>query len=180
MVKVCCSLAPEPAQTDPHTHASCMPCPTLIPPDHVRCLFAAQVTRSAVVLIPCELGCASVPSGASCSARKVFAAAPGAIEMLGDRVRVFCRVPIVRTPEHVEARGQPRTAIGRGLKEAQVALISIQNSMWPKNEVSGARASLVVNGVACARARVPHAIEMPRPGCAPRCPAGTARINGSL
>ena len=39
------SLAPEPAQTDPHTHASCMPCPTLIPPDHGRCLFAAQVTR---------------------------------------------------------------------------------------------------------------------------------------
>ena len=112
VAKVSFSLAPEPGEDIP-SHASLHALPNPDPVSHHVHLFLLRSHGSAVVLIPCELGCASVPSGASCSARKVFAAASGAIEMLGDRVRVFCRVPIVRTPEHVEARGQPCTSIGR-------------------------------------------------------------------
>ena len=88
VAKVSFSLAPEPGEDIP-SHASLHALPNPDPVSHHVHLFLLRSHGSAVVLIPCELGCASVPSGASCSARKVFAAAPGAIEMLGDRVRAL-------------------------------------------------------------------------------------------
>ena len=105
-------LASNPARTFPCMPLF-MPCPTLIPS-----------------LATSTCSCSGLTEARSCSSRASWAVLPFIPVRLArrgrslrqlqvrwrcscDRARVFCRVPIVRTPEHVEARGQPCISIGR-------------------------------------------------------------------
>ena len=111
VAKVSFSLAPEPGEDIP-SHASLHTLPNPDPVSHHVHLFLLRSHGSAVVLIPCELGCASVPSGASCSARKVFAAAPGALVLACVIVRLSVAAlgARMRSPAHSCVRPHPRTS----------------------------------------------------------------------